>query len=338
MTTNIENIIMMKHRTTSSQTSANAGQVLRMQPLQQHVHRHGFTLLELMITVGIIALLISMVIVGGGHVRQLADARKTGQILVSVKTGIQQFEKSFGYYPPLLVDEKSETEFMSVPIDEDARKDQGFYSTMNLVPYLTGIGDINLDGNPEPDTGKESDDNYHDDGQPGEGFRDPGEDRSWGGAYKALDREVYWERYIEFDSNASRRNDRKPRGNVTKRLIELNDQIKRAVDRQGIAVEEFYLFQMNDIWDRPIRYYTGWDHTEEEVDSETGWPDEWPREWYQSTPKEEHDSLTSTLRSAPFVLLSSGRDQRAMGTDDEEFEGDEPTEENDLDNLMEIGE
>jgi len=285
----------------------------------------AFTLIEMMVTIAIIALLVSLVVVAGGRIRGLADEREARQALASVKTGIEQFKDNFGYYPPLLDDRPADDSFLSIVSDEDELEEVGYYSTLTLVPYLVGIGDINLDGVPDLD-GRGEDD--FDDGRDGPGFRDPGRDKSWGGAIDAEDRERYWRAYEQTSE------DEELTGKVTRPLVELNDAIRPAVDRNGDPIEEHYLFQFTDPWERPIRYYRNWDREETDLE-EDGLPVDWPREWFESSPEDERASLVQALRGTPYVLLSSGPDRLARP---ERFEDEQATAEHDLDNILEIGE
>lgn len=288
----------------------------------------GFSMIELMVVIAVIAILVSLVVVGGSRIRAIADNKQAKQVLVSIKTGLEQFHETYGYYPPLLDDSGQSTGgLLSVIQKETDFRDVSFYSTLTLVPYLIGVGDINLDGVPDL-TG--IGDNNDDDGLSGEGFRDPGRDHSWGGAIKAENRSKYWKAYNNASSDGKTLT-----GKVTKRLVELDESLKPAIDRQGLPIKDRYLFQLTDIWEVPIRYYTGWDAKETELDSEDDLPVYWPKEWFESTPVESRSSLVSQLRSAPYVLMSAGRDRLARP---ESLDGDEATAENDKDNLLEIGE
>jgi len=289
----------------------------------------AFTLIEMMITIALIALLISILVVTGSRVRRIADNKQTTQVMVTIKTGLEQFHDTYGYYPPLLDDRQSPiNKFLSVVSDPDElkKKEVNYYSTLTLAPYLIGVGDINHDGNPDTD-GQNADE--FDDGLAGEGFRDPGRDHAWGGATSSNNRKQYWQTYENADP------DGKLHGRVTKRLVDLNDSLKRAVDREGNPINGYYLFELTDVWERPIRYYRGWDSRETDVDKTDGLPIDWPREWFASVSTEDHESFVSQLRSAPFVLMSSGRDRLATP---ETLDGDDATADNDLDNILEIGE
>jgi len=287
----------------------------------------GFSMIELMVVIAVIAILVSLVVVGGSRIRAIADNKQAKQVLVSIKTGLEQFHETYGYYPPLLDDLGQSTGgLLSVVQKETDFREVGFYSTLTLVPYLIGVGDINLNG--DPDLTGIGDDDY-DDGLSGEGFRDPGRDHSWGGAIRAENRRKYWETYAKASSDGTLT------GKVTKRLVELDESLKPAVDRQGLSIKDHYLFQLTDIWEVPIRYYTGWNAKETEMDSNDDLPIYWPKEWFESTPVENRSSLVSQLRSAPYVLMSAGRDRLARP---ESLDGDKATAENDTDNLLEIGE
>jgi len=287
--------------------------------------RKGFTLLEVLIVVGIIALLVSLITVVGGHIRALAETKSTRQMLIAVKTGVEQFKMTFGYYPPLLSDDVANpSDFLTV-LDEDAdRQDQAYYSTLTLAPYMIGIGDINQNGTPDVDG--DGDDEL-DDGYAGEGFRDPGPDQSWGGEIDAIQREAYWQKY----ANAGLL-----KGNVYKRFIEVNEAVKPAVDDAGLSIDSF-LFQLYDYWDVPIRYYKGWNGKQTDIDIDDDLPLDWPKEWFGANLPDERDNLVAALRSAPFVLMSAGRDRLATSSLNTNRNNDAETE-HDADNIVEIAE
>jgi len=66
--------------------------------------RRAFTLVELMVVMGIIAILVSLVFVALHHVRGTGDTIAEQGEVSAFKTAILQFEKDFGAPPPLVVD------------------------------------------------------------------------------------------------------------------------------------------------------------------------------------------------------------------------------------------
>ncbi len=289
-------------------------------------NRTGFTLLEVLIVVGVIALLVSMITVVGGHIRALAENKSTRQTLIALKTGIEQFKMTFGYYPPLLSDDsESASDYLTILEDDEDRQDQAYYSTLTLVPYMIGIGDINQNGTPDIDG--DGDDEF-DDGYAGEGFRDPGPDETWGGAVAAVNRESYWQRYQDAGLL---------KGSVYKRLIELNESVKPAVNDAGTSQLDSFLFQIYDNWDVPIRYYKGWYGKQDDTDLEDGLPLDWPKEWFGANLPDERDNLVTALRSAPYVLMSAGRDRLATSSVNTN-RNDDAEPEHDEDNIVEIAE
>ncbi|MFG0330833.1 MAG: type II secretion system protein [Phycisphaerales bacterium] len=279
----------------------------------------GFTVVELLVVITIIVLLVSIGTVAATRMRANAEVTSTRFLMGSIKNGLTQFESDHGFYPPLLNDLDSDPEL--TPVDEfSVKRRMGFYSTLTLVPYLVGVGDLNKSGGDERD---EFDDLY-DDGVEGVGFRDPGPDRAWGYDYQGGDsastREAYWK------AKARATPDEKIKGEKFGPYIELGDEFQfvRAKDRDG-DLYDLVLYQFVDYWGEPIRYYRDWSEIERETDEELV-----PLEWIGAFEPAEFESIRMTLRAAPYVLFSSGRDGQ---TDDGEFDA-----EVNEDNLLEIGE
>ncbi|MCK4873421.1 MAG: type II secretion system protein [Phycisphaerales bacterium] len=60
----------------------------------------AFTIIELMVVIAIIALLMSLMLVGVHGVRDRAKQAKTGQLLTSVKVAVIGYKREFGHLPP----------------------------------------------------------------------------------------------------------------------------------------------------------------------------------------------------------------------------------------------
>jgi prepilin-type N-terminal cleavage/methylation domain-containing protein len=63
-------------------------------------HR-GFTLLELMVTIGIIAILISILVPVVIHARKAAATNRTKQNLEAIRTALDAYKSDWGMYPPI---------------------------------------------------------------------------------------------------------------------------------------------------------------------------------------------------------------------------------------------
>lgn len=268
--------------------------------------RRAFSLLELLIAVAIIALLVSLVTVVGGRLRQAAERTNTTRLMNDIKTGLVQFNTDFGFYPPLLDDD------LTLPDSPNEKENMGFYSTLTLVPYLIGLGDLNRNG-------EEGVTDPYDDGEGGVGLRNPGPDLSWGGSRDAFNREAYLQGLEASQGGVLK-------GRVYGPYIELGDEytFAEAEDRNGNDLDLLFVF--SDAWGQPIRYYRDWDQT-----SNTGdmpYPREWiatrsatdPVEdgWIAGFAREDLSGAMVSLRSAPFVLFSEGRDTKSDdGSNDE---------------------
>lgn len=68
--------------------------------------RGGFTIIELLVTIGAIALLIGLLIVGLQKGMLLAKGSADQQTARSIKLAIDQFKQNFGFVPPLVKDVK----------------------------------------------------------------------------------------------------------------------------------------------------------------------------------------------------------------------------------------
>jgi prepilin-type N-terminal cleavage/methylation domain-containing protein len=66
----------------------------------------GFTIIELLVAIAVIAVLIGLLIVVGRRAIQSARALAARQTITSMKQGIEQFKQDHGFLPPMIADEQ----------------------------------------------------------------------------------------------------------------------------------------------------------------------------------------------------------------------------------------
>ena len=143
-------------------------------------HRRAFSLVELLITVGLIIVVATLVIYVSSAARRTAQEANTQALMTSISQGLTQFKKDTGYYPPVLNDDRSLMPafsnsgfdpFMSPSVDDEDYGDdrQQWYSETTLAEYLLGYGGYDQDGYGNRDGER-----------PPLGLRDPGPDGVWG--------------------------------------------------------------------------------------------------------------------------------------------------------------
>jgi prepilin-type N-terminal cleavage/methylation domain-containing protein len=284
--------------------------------------RPGFTLVELLVAIGIVALLISILAVA--LARALSGGRRaaTEQYLRNVAFALESFKSDFNYYPPLLNDD---AEAFQTPerltvvdgINAAGARDEGeldrarFHSIFSLPFYLVGVGDLaprgHLAGNPQ-----------RDDGAPGPGIRDPGPDKAWGGARERTadtHRPAVQGRTFGPYMEVANKPDvfRVVEGRDFRRFYNSNageafDQMQRQQDDR----EDIYVFV--DRWERPIRYYRAWP-TRDPLDPRKQSLERTPIELLTAETLRANNqgmldpALEKELLMAPFVLLSGGEDE-----------------------------
>lgn len=230
--------------------------------------RRGFTLLELLVVVVIIGVLAGILLVSFSGVLRGSRNASAENTLRAVGQAIDAFNTDLSYLPPLLVvddtgwnigeapgnnsrlvvpefwDRGGGTGEPSAAQIRNTLESARYASEYSIAAYLMGAG--NIDGVPfsDDDTGANTDD---DDGKAGPGFRNPGPDRSWGGAA---------------DRSAQTEDGPNPRATRTGRVygpyLDQNAMADRMELDRRAGGDGFGLYKLLDPWGQPIRYYTGW--------------------------------------------------------------------------------
>ncbi len=313
------------------------------QPTRRPLPRRAFTLIELLVVIGIIGLLVSIVLVAGSGALSSSKKAQTERFLRTIADGLEQFKTDFGYYPPLLnpppgagvnqagralvVTEAFPNAYVAGTGDLEVKR---YYSVHSLSAYLVGVGDLNYGGKEIYDDGNAT--NGHevnlDDGADGPGIRNPGPDRSWGGA---LARNGSTGETPEAGRPAPEQTGRtygpyidiaQGKGLRVAREESAGGRRDETADMEHAAKGMYFL---TDRWDKPVRYYRHWP-TKARTGPNAG------RDGVSDAPLEllTHDAATQygesdtvpaqadqALLGAEFALLSAGEDSFFGETVDE---------------------
>ena len=233
----------------------------------------AFTLVELLAVIGIIAFLIGILLVAfGGALKSSRDSTNQRTLGV-IGAAVESFNADFRYHPPLLMPDAPPSWRLgdAAPADSTAVVAESwnsggsgpatpaqiranltscrYGSEYSLAVYIMGAGD--LDGvtgqgggfanSPTPNTGVNENE---DDGVAGPGIRDPGPDRSWGGA---IDRS----QQTPISGSAG------PRAIRTGRVYGPYLDPTQMADFLELD-PNIGLFKVVDSFRQPVRYYKGW--------------------------------------------------------------------------------
>lgn len=129
-----------------------------MVPISAARTRPGFTITEMLVTVGVIVVLASILITALSAASRTAQKGKTDFLMQSIKSGIEGFRADHGYIPPVLGNNGTNEgspgfgrDLLELPTDGDnfgqaARAYNGWYSYTSLPEYLLGYDDRRMDG------------------------------------------------------------------------------------------------------------------------------------------------------------------------------------------------
>jgi type II secretory pathway pseudopilin PulG len=320
----------------------------------------AFTIIEVLVVIGVILLLLSILIVALGQATASAQKAKTRVLMTSIAQALVRFEEDIGYYPPVLrcpddtcSDAGALRTYADPPVPAQSDYDeevQSWYSVTALTDYLIGYGDEQEDGHGQPD----------DSNMPAPGIRTPGRDGVWGatlaagGAYGTLS-----QRNVGGGPGGE--------GQVFGPYLDLGDQQLIAssdgtTDSDG-NLRVFFPGEPGysddhprvvvDHWGRPIRYYRRpYPRGAIGQPYRVGMAEELPtlsdfiilrpyaipygemvKGWIKDqSPIEPDDGTTRTLQAGEFALFSSGPDKALNPL----VRADAPEDFN-KDNLVEVG-
>lgn len=141
------------------------------------LRRNAFTMTELLVTIGIMTILLSILVVTVGGVRETARVASTRAVMTAMSQATSRFREDTGYLPPVLDNDRGLVD--AVPITDTAGQGgaplylsqmQGWYSYTSPAEYLIGYGDQQQDGFGGQPNGTSN--------KPG--IRNPGPDGVWG--------------------------------------------------------------------------------------------------------------------------------------------------------------
>jgi prepilin-type N-terminal cleavage/methylation domain-containing protein len=118
-----------------------------MKPIRSTRTIHGFTMVEILVVISIIALLATLSIVAMGHANKAANREKSKAYLQTIQTQLERFKNDNGAYPRPKEGSESATTMVSgtnYPVG----------GAITLYQALTGDGDDSIEGGDTGSVGK----------------------------------------------------------------------------------------------------------------------------------------------------------------------------------------
>ena len=132
--------------------------------------RRAFTVIEVLIVIGVVILLLSILIVATNKAVQAAQTANTRTLMTSMTQAMERFREDVGYYPPVLTADRN-LDWLDVNDGSFQTIVQDFHSITTPAEYFYGYGDEAADGYGRGTNGALLN-------QPG--IRNPGRDGVWG--------------------------------------------------------------------------------------------------------------------------------------------------------------
>jgi len=181
----------------------------------------GFTLAELIVVMGIIAVLVTVLVVVVSGARESARVATTSVTMTSMNQAMVRFREDVGYLPPVLDESRSLMESPDLDDPNIFSRLQGWYSYTSPAEYLLGYGHHGEDGfgwEPSndyasqygPTAGSLVDESFR------LGIRDPGFDGVWTSTRSKENKGTLQGRLERFESGSA-----KDEGNVMGPYLEL---------------------------------------------------------------------------------------------------------------------
>ena len=291
----------------------------------------GFSLIEILIVVGIIVTLVTILIVAMSAVQGKAASARTQAIMAAMSQGMASFENDFGGLPPVLQANRDWFQPPTIaganPTTTEYDNLQDWWSITSPADYLLGYGSAGADG------------------AAGLGIRNPGNDLMWGASRDPNTNGTPGE-YVERNPNTN--------GQVYGPYMELQDD--KFVGRLDIVSGDIFLpgepdydtlgsgapHVIVDYWGEPIRYYQA--HPLDAMnlsDVVALRPYSLKEGADTNSPYADGNGSTATsfaLKGAPYAFLSTGPDLAGNA----EFRIDDPSVQPDTrfaneDNIVEAG-
>lgn len=135
---------------------------------------HGFTIIELLVAVGLVIVLLAILAVAVSGATRTAQISRTSSLMSAMKHALIRFHGDIGYYPPVLgVDGNRLRDLFDPPNPASSNyrdEIQEWWSSCALADYLIGYGAGVEDGYGYPSQNE----------IPPLGIRNPGDDGVWG--------------------------------------------------------------------------------------------------------------------------------------------------------------